>query len=268
MEAPRDVKFRTIAEKRVTAVILADSAGTVSGTPAASQAAETLGLDVQSILEEGSAVKESEEIARFSGNPGQISLAEENIVGLLAKPSGVATAARAFVKAAGRKPKVVCGGWKKMPPGDREAIRRALTSAGALESMTAGDAVYLDNNDIEMLGGIRQGIEALAEEADGKAIVVQIRGRHASVLKEAMQAVGCGASIVFVDTGVQLDVMEVAYGLEREGLRKKVKVAFGGNIALKDLRKLKGQDIDIVDVGSEIADAPLLEMHMEILSIA
>jgi len=268
MVSLREVLAKAIEDRQVTAVIIADGEGIVSGTAAVQGATEELGLTLHSILEEGSTLKEGEEIARFNCSPAQIAIAEENLIGLLAKPSGVATAARAFVKAAGKKPKVVCSAWRKMPPAEREAIRQALTTGGALQSVTADPAVYLDRNDIEMLGGIGQGIEAVREEAEGKAIVVQIQGRHASILKEAMEAVECGASIVFVDTGVQLDVMEVAYELEREGLRKKVKVAFGGNISLKDLRKLKGQDIDILDVGNEIADAPLLEMHLEIASIA
>lgn len=267
MVSLREVILKTIEEKKIVAVLIADGEGTVSGSAAASGAAEELGLALHSILEEGSAVKAGEEIARFTCSPAQVSLAEEEIIGLLAKPSGVATAAKACVKAAGKKPKVFCSAWKKMPPQERQAVRMAVSTGGALPDMTAGPFIYLDQNHCEMLGGIRQALEAISPAVEGETITVQIQGRSASIIKEALEAVECGAGIIFVDTGAQLDVMEVTYELERAGLRKKVKVAFGGGVTLKDLRKLKGQDVDIVDMGSEIADAPLLDMHLEVTAV-
>lgn len=265
MVSLREVMLKTIEDRQITAVIIADGEGIVSGTAAAQEAAEELGLTLHSILEEGSGVKEGEEIARFTCSPAQTALAEEGLIGLLARPSGIATVARACVKAAGKKPKVVCGAWKKMPPQERQAIRLAISTGGALPDMTTDPFTYLDRNHIEMLGGMRQGMEAISAAAEGETIIVQIQGRSESIIKEAMEAVECGAGIIFVDTGAQLDVMEVTYELERAGLRKKVKVAFGGSISLKDLRKLKGQDVDIVDMGSEIAGAPLLDMHLEVI---
>jgi nicotinate-nucleotide pyrophosphorylase (carboxylating) len=267
MVSLREVIFKTIKERQVTAVILGDGDGIVSGAAAASGAVGELGLTLHSILEEGNAVKTGEEIARFTGTPRQIALAEESLIAFLAKPSGIASAARACAKAAGKKPKVVCGAWKKMPLQEQEAIRLAVSTGGALPYITADPFVYLDQNHIEMFGGIRQSIEAISHALEGETIVVQIQGRYASIIKEAIEAAECGAGIIFVDTGAQLDVMEVTYELDRAGLRKKVKVAFGGNVTLKDLRKLKGQDIDIVDMGSEIADAPLLDMRLEVTAV-
>lgn len=267
MEDLRDEIFKDIAERQVTAAIFAAGDGVISGAAAAAKAAGELGLTVQRILEEGSTVAEGEEIARFSGTPKQVALAEESLIGLMAKPSGIATAARACVKAAGKKPKVVCGACKKMPPQDKEAIRLAVVTGGALGRITADPFVYLDKNYIEMFGGIRQSIEAVSPQAEERTIVVQIKGRHSSIIKEALEAVECGAGILFVDTGAQLDVMEVTYELERAGLRKKVKVAFGGGITRKELRKLKGQDIDIVEIGRDIVDAPLLDMRMEVVEV-
>jgi nicotinate-nucleotide pyrophosphorylase (carboxylating) len=263
-----DEIFAGIADKEVTAAIIANEAGILSGAVAAAAAAEELGLMVEKMLEEGSEIAEGEEIARFTGTPGQMVLAEESIIGLLAKPSGVATAARAFVKTAGKKPKIVCGAWIKMPPADAEAIRRAVVTGGADYRISERPFVYLDINRIEMLGGIRESIEAVAHLAAERTIVVQIKGRYVSIIKEALEAAECGAGILFVDTGVPLDFMEAAFELERAGMRKKVKIAFGGNLDLKDVRNIKKDKfgIEIVDIGTKIADAPLLDMRLEIVA--
>ena len=261
----RDEIFGAIAEGEVTAAVVAGEDGVISGTAAAEEKAGELGLTLHHILAEGSEVKEGEEIARFSGTPRQVTAGGEAVIGLMAKPSGVTTAARACVKAAGRKISIVSGAWSKMPPGDREAIRLALKTGGAGDALSADPLIYLDRNSIAMLGGIRESIEAVSKLAEGRTIAVQLRGSHASILKEANEAMEGGAGILFLDTGVQLDVMEVAFELERAGLRKKVKVAFGGGVTIKDLRKLKGQDVNIVDMGREIADAPFLDIALEVV---
>ncbi|MGW8314331.1 MAG: hypothetical protein ACWGNV_01935, partial [Bacteroidales bacterium] len=48
------------------------------------------------ILKEGSEVRSGDEVARFAGGPKQVVAAEDVLIGLLAKPSGIATAARRF----------------------------------------------------------------------------------------------------------------------------------------------------------------------------
>ena len=257
--------FAGIEEKEVTAAVVAGADGLLSGSAAAEKKAGSLGLTLHNILAEGSEVKEGNEIARFSGNPKQVVLGGEAVIGLLAKPSGIATAARACIKAAGKRMKIVSLADKKMPPGDREAIRLAVATGGAGHGLSADPTVYLDHNSIAMLGGMRQSIEAVSKLAQGHTIAVQLRGSHTIILEEAVEAAECGAGILFVDTGVQLDVMEVAFELERAGLRKKVKIAFGGGISRKELGELKGQDINIVDMGKEIADAPFLDMRLELV---
>ncbi len=267
-DAEEDI-FAGMAHKRATAVIVADEAGIISGAAAAATAVRQAGLEIVSMLEEGSEVAEGDEIARFAGAPGLIARVGDDIIGLLAKTSGVATSARAFVKAAGKKPRIVCGAWRKVPPGEREAVRQAIATGGADCSITERPHLYLDANQVEMFGGTREAVEAAARLASERNVVVQIKGRHGGVSKEALEAAECGAGIVFIDTGVNLDFMETAFELDRAGLRRKVKVAFGGDLDIKDVRGIKKDKfgIDIVDVGVKIADAPLLGMHLEIVAV-
>ena len=106
MEDLRDRILRSVAGKRVTASIIADDAGIVAGTVAAKAEVERLGLSLEMMLSEGEQVRKGDEIARFCGNPKQVTLAEEILIGFIAKPSGVATAAHMFIEATGGKGKV------------------------------------------------------------------------------------------------------------------------------------------------------------------
>lgn len=260
----RDEILRSVAGKRVAAVIIVDDDGIVAETGQATAEAMRLGLTLESIVEEGAPVRNGDEIARFRGSPGQVAMAEESLIGLMAKPSGIATATRRFVEEAGGRPRIVSGAWKKMPPSQKEAIRRAVVTGGAFYRITRDPFVYLDKNYIRVLGGIRQSLDAVAHLTDHKK-VVQLKGRRQDIVLEAVEAVRHGADIVCIDTGRRDDVTRVSGELHRLGIRGAISIAFGGNVRLEDIDPLKALDIDILDIGRQIVDAPLLDMRMEVL---
>jgi nicotinate-nucleotide pyrophosphorylase (carboxylating) len=258
--------LNSISAARVNACIIADEPGIIAETGAAAGEAESLGLPVNSVLDEGATVNAGDRIIEFSGNPIQVAMAEEVLMGLMAKPSGIATAVRRFVEIAGARPAVVCGAWKKMPPSQKESIRRAIVTGGGRFRICDEPFIYLDKNYVEMLGGIRPGLEAVAG-LNGYLRVVQLKGRYGGIDEEAREAVEAGAAILSIDTGRPSDVELVSSALGARGMRDRVRIAFAGGIRLDDIESLKALDVDILDVGREVVDAPLLDMRMEVLSV-
>jgi nicotinate-nucleotide pyrophosphorylase (carboxylating) len=263
----RDEIFGSIADKRVTAVIIADDDGIIAETDAAAQEAKSLDLFVEAILKEGTTVRKGDEIARFRGTPKQIAMAEEVLIGVMAKASGIATAMRGFIEKAGLRPRIVCGAWKKMPPPLKDSIRRAIVTGGGFFRITHDPFLYLDKNYIEMLGGV-QGCLSTVSGLSGFVKVVQLKGRYKDIAEEVYEAVRHGAAIIFIDTGLKEDIQRVSVALVGLGLRSSVKIAFGGNIMLADIDDLKTMDIDILDIGRSIVDAPLLDMRLEVECIS
>lgn len=262
----RDKVFRGIAGKTVTACIFADEDGIIAETEAVAEEAARLGIILESIAEEGVQVHSGDVLVRFRGTPKQIAMAEEVLIGLMAKPSGIATATHEFVTRAGGRPHIVCGAWKKMPPSLKEAIRRAITAGGGSFRISPLPFVYLDKNYVEMLQGIRGCLEA-ASGLNGYAKVVQLKGRYADIAREACEAASNGAAIVFIDTGNREDISRVSTALRDTGLRENVRIAFAGNIKPEDMAELKSMDVDILDIGRAIVDAPLLDMRMEVIAM-
>jgi len=259
----RDEILSSVAEQRVTALIIVDDDGIVAGTSAAHEEAERLGLSLISMLDEGVQVKKGDEIARFGGTPKQVVMAEDVLIGLLAKPSGIATAARKFVKKAGSRPKVVCGAWKKMPWSLKDTIRQAVTAGGAYYHISDDPFIYLDKNYIKILGGIKESLKAV-EDLKDYLKVVQLKGRVRDIAVEAREAAEFGGDILFIDTGQPSDVKAVVKKLRRLGLRNRVIIAFGGSVRLEDIDELKTLDIDVLDIGRQIVDAPILDMRLEV----
>lgn len=262
----RDDIFRSIANKKVTAGLFSDADGLIVGIPDFIDTANDLGVTVLEVKDDVSQVTPGEMIARFQGTPKQIAKAEERLIGMLAKPSGIATQTSQFVQAAGPDLRIVSGAWKKMPMVLKHVIRHAIRSAGADFRISRVNFVYLDKNFIRMLGGIRQTLEATSHIKDHQK-VVQIKGHYKSIAEEALEAAQYGAHIIFIDTGVMDDIDVVSAALKDAGLREKLVIAYSGNVQLKDIPALRERDVDRVDIGRAIVDAPLLDIKLDVIQI-
>lgn len=262
----RDAIFQSIAGQTVTAVLRADDDGLIVGIPDFQKTADDLGLDVRFVINDATSVAAGETIAEFRGAPKQIAKAEERLIGMLAKPSGIATRTRQFVEAAGDDLRIVSGAWKKMPMVLKHVIRHAIRAAGADFRITRVNFVYLDKNFVRMLGGIRNTLVATSHIEEHEK-VIQIKGDYDDVAQEAIEAAEAGAHIVFIDTGDIDDIDRVSTALTQAGLRDKVILAYSGNVQLSDIATLKQKDVDRVDIGRAIVDAPLLDMKIDVIDI-
>lgn len=259
----RDSIFVAIQKRRYTAHLITESSGIISGVPRLQAFFEENKIAGDIRVAEGGRVTAGCLVAVISGTPKQIAVAEEFVVGFLAKPSGIATAAGRAVTAAGPDINIVCGAWKKMPPEIKQVIRESVVAGGASFRLTDQPFLYLDKNFVRMLGGIEACLTAVVHMTD-RLKAIQIKGESGDIAAEALLAARLGADILMVDTGRQEDVMLVNQALVRAGCRAAVKIAFAKGVKIADICTLKGLGIDILDIGAGILDAPLLDMKLEV----
>jgi nicotinate-nucleotide pyrophosphorylase (carboxylating) len=202
--------------------------------------------------------------ASFRAFPKQIAEAEEIVIGTLAKASGIATAASQAVSLSGERMKIVSGAWKKMPPPLKGMVRRAVCTGGAHFRICEPPMLYLDKNYICMFGSVERTLQG-AEQLPGLRRVVQIRGKLASIAEETRQAVCGGGDILMVDTGSRQDLHDCQRQLRQMGCRMQVQIAFAGDVHLRDIPELRCEDIDILGIGKDIVDAPLLDMRLDVV---
>ena len=252
--------------RSVTAEIIAEDAGIMAGIQAAKEKAELLELDIIKMVKEGQTVQRGDAIARISGNPKQIAIAEDELIGLIAKPSGIATATRNCVDRAGADIQIVCGAWKKMPMVLKKSIRKAIVTGGGYFRISQDPFIYLDKNYLQMLGGIKSSLQAAAH-FKGYKKVVQIKGRQKDIALEACEAAELHADIIFVDSGKPEDLRKIAELLKRKGIRDKVKIAFGGSVKIEDIDRFRDLPVDLLEIGRQIVDAPLLDLKLEVVEI-
>lgn len=259
----RDIIFAAINEKQFTAHLLTEGAGVIAGVKRLQAFLAENKIDADIRVVDGQQIAAGAVVATFSGTPKQIAVAEEFVVGFLAKPSGIATAARRAVDAAGPEIRIVCGAWKKMPPEIKYIVREAVATGGAFFRITDQPFLYLDKNFVRMLGGVEATLRAVAGITD-KAKSIQIKGETGDIGAEALAAVNWGANILMVDTGRQEDVAIVNQVLDQAGCRNKVKLAFAKGVKIEGIKTLLGHGIDILDIGTGILDAPMLDMKLEV----
>jgi nicotinate-nucleotide pyrophosphorylase (carboxylating) len=258
--------FRKCLDARVRGTLVAEKAGVLSGIERARRLMESLGLCFESKAQDGGSLENLQEIACVTGNPVQIAQAEETLIGALSKFSGIATAARAALQKADGKYSVVSGGWKKMPFELKEPIRQAVRDGGLNARICDQPFIYLDKNYVRILGGVGKAVEA--SSVFNQTIVVQIKAENGTAADEAVAAVKAGASVIMVDTGKYDHLRNVSRALQESGLRSHVRLAFAGNIGLDDLEALSQFDLDVVDVGYAILDAPCLPMRFDVVGVA
>ena len=256
--------LKDIAERRFNAKIVSTAAGVLAGMDELANQAVNLGLVVRVICPTGMNIFPGSEVASFEGKPRQIVRGEDCLLGIISKMSGIATAARQAVMLAG-KVQVVSGGWKKVPGGMKEYVRQGLMAGGAALRMLPGPFIYLDKNYLRLLGSLEAEIKA-AQIFPERRIVVQLLGETAAIGEEAVLAARLGASVIMVDTGAIEDLRKCSRSLTETGLRGRVKLAYGGGVQLMDLPRLREEDLDIVDVGRAILDAPLLDFRYDVIS--
>ncbi len=245
--------------------IVAAERGTVAGIETLECRARILGLETVSHVSSGSEVQPGDVVAKVTGNPMQIVRGEDLLLGTIAKFSGVATAARSAVHKAGRI-RVVGGGWKKMPVQIKDELREALKAGGVDIRMVPGPFLYLDKNYVRILGSLEKALKS-ADELPGRTVVIQLRGETAPIADEAIIAARHGAQVLMVDTGRISDLRDASIALRSKNLRQQVEIAFGGNITLAELEQLQNEDLDIVDIGRAILDAPLLDFRYDVVEV-
>lgn len=256
----RELIFAGLGERRFTAHLCAEAEGLLAGVTAATAQAEAAGLRMDWLRTEGAWLSPGTVIATVSGSAQAIAMGEERLLGCLGKASGIATSARKAVDMAGGRVRVVSGAWKKMPPEIKMMIRHAVATGGMPTRILDVPFVYLDKNYVRMLGGIEATLLAVKDMAGVK--VIQVRGEEASVSLETERACRHGAGVVMVDTGRRADL---AAALAAASTYPQVRVAFAGGIRHEDIPGLAATGVDILDIGTVIMDAPLLDVKLDVI---
>lgn len=256
----RTYLFQPLDGLLFVADLTATEPGVLAGMKAALERASQLGLSIIAHLTDGLSLDTGACVLKVRGTAEQIARTEEELLGFLGKPSGVATAASRFAARAAGRVRIVCGAWKKAPQELRSRLRDAVEIGGAHMRLLDEPFVYLDKNYVRMFAGIAE-VLGRACSINGRAVAVQIRGEGGPIAEEAVLAAGAGADVVMVDTGSLEDLRQVVEVLRGRAVR----IAFAGGVTPERLEEAIDSGADIIDIGRAIIDAPLLDFRLDVI---
>lgn len=259
----RDMLFAGLQTRQFPFRITSCQPGVLAGGERLLAKSASLGVLADWAAADGAAFDAGAPLFTGRGDAWQVARSEEELLAIVGKASGVATAAARLVAQAGPRARIVCGAWKKLPQELRADLRSAAATGGVGPRILDCPFVYLDKNVVRMLGGIGPAVRRARGEP-GRAVVVQLRGETAPITDEALEAAAEGAQVLMVDTGEVADLARVAWLGAAGRLGSRVRVAFAGGVDSTNLDSVLDAGATIVDVGRAILDARMLDLRLDV----
>ena len=236
------------ADQTATARVIARQRMVVAGV-------EVLGRifsNVEIKTPSGTEIGAGEEIAVVRGKARELLTGERTALNFLQRLSGIATLARAYVRAVeGTRCRIL--DTRKTTPGLRELEKLAARAGGATNHrMGLYDAVLIKNNHITAAGGVR----AALERTRSANVPVEIEVRTFAELEEAL---ACGAKHLLLDN---LSPAQAATWIDHIGGRATVELS--GGITLETVRAYAETGADFISVGAITHSAPAVDMNFRL----
>lgn len=260
----RDTIFASLGDRRFTARVSLAEPGLVCGVDLAAEKVASLGCRVHRRLADGDLAEAGRPVLVFDGTAKQVAIAEDCVPGALGKTSAIARAVAEAQRRAGPRVRVVSGAAKKMPEEIKAQVRRAVHRGGGSGRIADGPFVYLDKNYVRIFGSVAKTLAAVAHMT-GYTRVIQLRGLIEDIGTETEAALAAGAEILMVDTGRLADLDLVSDLVRAAGRRAETTIAFAGDIAMEDIAEIAGHDVDILDIGRAVLDAPMVDVKLDVV---
>jgi nicotinate-nucleotide pyrophosphorylase (carboxylating) len=270
----RDVVARAIAEDvgplgdltaalvpesaRATVAVVAREAGVLAGTDCATEvfaqldARVTLAWDAR----DGDVVRPGQVVGTVIGPLRALLTGERSALNFLCHLSGVATATRAFVDAAGARARV----WdtRKTLPGLRALEKAAVRAGGGVSHRgSLSDFVLVKDNHLAGLS-IAEAVARAHSLWPGRVVEVECDER--AQLEEAIAA---GATMVLLDNMTPAEVRECVT-LARTSAPRGFLVEVSGGVTLDNVGEYAAAGVDLISTSAITQSAPALDVGFDI----
>lgn len=244
------------------AALWAKSPGVLAGRPFFDAIFAQLNCQVTWFLPEGSKLAPVVRVAEVRGPAHRLLLGERVALNMLARCSGIASAAATAVKIArGTGWTGHVAGTRKTTPGFRLVEKYGLLVGGAASHRyDLGGLVMVKDNHVVAAGGVEKAVQGARQAADF-ALKVEV---ECSSLQEAERAAKAGADLVLLDNFKPEELHPTAQALKAQFPR--VAVEASGGVTLSNLSQFCGPHIDVISLGMLTQAAPALDFSLKLFA--
>ena len=235
--------------------LIAKAPCTVAGLPLAIESFVQLDAAAATTIafNDGDECPAESTIAEVVGRARALLSAERTALNLLQRLSGIATLARAFVRASGGAVTIL--DTRKTTPLLRSIEKYAVRMGGATNHrMSLRDGVLIKDNHIAVAGGITQAVRRIKESAVPLPIEVEVE-----TLDQVDEALAAGADILLLDN---MATATIAEAVRRSRGRAKTEVS--GGVTLDRVAEIAGCQPDFVSIGALTHSAPAIDISFDI----
>ncbi len=269
---PGDVTTRATIppETRAEGRFLAKESGVAAGLYVANRvfAAVDDGVQVEWQKEDGAPVEAGEVFGQVHGRARSILTGERLALNLMQRMSGIATATRRLVEAAGPHRARILD-TRKTVPGLRALDKWAVRLGGG-ENHRIGlyDLILIKDNHIAAAGGVRQAIEAAQRYRDAEApgLEIEVETRTLAEIHEALAVGGIGYLLLdnmahlrddgTVDTELLAQAVRLVAG--------RAATEASGNVTLATVPAIAETGVDYISSGALTHSVQALDISLKI----
>jgi nicotinate-nucleotide pyrophosphorylase (carboxylating) len=202
---------------------------------------------------DGDTVAPGTVLAQVDGQARALLTAERTALNLLQRMTGIATATRQYVDAAGGRITIL--DTRKTTPTLR-ALEKYAVRVGGGRNHRFGlyDQVLIKDNHVRLAGGVRRAVYAARSCAPGMTIEVE-----AQSVAEALEAAEAGADIVLLDNLATSEIREAV-----RVIAGRAKTEISGGVTLSRIPELATTGADSVSVGALTHSVVAADISLEI----
>ncbi len=239
--------------------------GVLAGTEVAALAFRELdaAAKVTWLVPEGGALSRGTRVATVSGKARALLSAERVALNFLQHLSGIATLARAYVKAV-EGTGVAILDTRKTTPGLRFLEKHAVRVGGASNHRFGlFDGVLIKENHILAAGGLKAAIERVRKAKTGLPIVVEAKSPE-----QALDAAALRPDRILLDNFTPSRVASVLRGLRAPGAAAAPEIEVSGGIRLANVRDFALPGVGAISVGAITHSAPAIDLTLLLEEVA
>jgi nicotinate-nucleotide pyrophosphorylase (carboxylating) len=247
-------------EARATADVVARAAGVVAGTRCATEVFAQLdeAVVVEWQVDDGAALGAGTKLGRVTGPLRSVLTGERSALNFLCHLSGVATATRRFVDAAGDGVRI----WdtRKTLPGLRALEKAAVRAGGGVNHRgSLSDFVLVKDNHLAGLS-ITAAVQRALAQWPGRTVEVEC-----DRIEQVEEAMTAGATMVLLDNMTPVEVA-ACVALVRAAAPRGFLVEVSGGVTLDNVAEYAAAGADLVSTSVITQSAPALDIAFDIQS--
>jgi nicotinate-nucleotide pyrophosphorylase (carboxylating) len=258
-----DITSEAIIPRDLTgkASILAKEKGVLAGAAVAGRVFHRVDptLQIELMIEDGSAVQLGDTIATITGHVLSILRAERVALNFLQRMSGIASLTAQFVAAAsGLAAKIT--DTRKTTPGLRLLEKYAVrTGGGHKHRLHLGDAVLIKDNHIAALRALDLDLKDIVARARQNApagVTVEV---EVTSTGEAVEALKAGADIIMLDNMSPNEMRQVV-----KLVSGRARLEASGGITLANIHQVAMTGVDTISIGALTHSPKALDISLEL----